>query len=76
MGKENPVEVNIDSENVDLNLFANCEQAGQEEASNNIESRITFLWDNLVLSKHDLDPTALSDFLERMEEWVEYVPKD
>lgn len=75
IGKANSVEINIDSENANLNLFANCDQAGQEKASNDIESRILFLWDKLVLSKHDLDPNALYDFLKRMDQWVSYVPK-
>lgn len=74
MGKENSVEINIDSENAKLNLFANCAQAGQEKASNDIENRILYHWNDLVLSKHDLDPSALYDFLKRMDQWVSFVP--
>lgn len=75
MGKENSLEINIDSENVELDLFANCERAGQTEASNDIEGRIVFLWDDLVLSKHDLDTGSLCDFLKRMDQWVSFVPQ-
>ncbi|MDZ7682671.1 MAG: hypothetical protein U5J63_13400 [Fodinibius sp.] len=75
MNKENSVEINIDSDNVNLNLFANCAQAGQEDPSNDIEGRIVFLWHELVLGESDLDPSAIYDFLKRMDEWVSFVPK-
>lgn len=76
MGKENTLEINIDSENVKLDLFANSAQAGQAKASNDIENRIVFLWQNIVLSKDDLDPNAVYDFLKRMDQWVSFVPQE
>lgn len=74
MGNQNCVEIDIDSENANLQLTANCGESNAKP-SNDIESRITFLWDDLVLSKDDLDPTALYDFLKRVDQWVSYVPK-
>lgn len=76
MNKENIIEINIDSENVNLKLFANCAQAGQAKASNDLENRIIFLWDELVLSKDHLVPSAIYDFLKRMDRWVSFVPKE
>ncbi|MDZ7716376.1 MAG: hypothetical protein U5J95_09215 [Balneolaceae bacterium] len=59
-----------------LNLFANCEQAGRAKAANKLESRVVFLWNELVLDKDDLDPNAIYEFLKRMDEWVSFVPKE
>lgn len=76
MNNDNSVKVNIASDNMKLDLFANCPQAGSAKASNDIESRVVFLWNELVLSKDDLDPNAIYDFLKRMDEWVTFVPKE
>ncbi len=76
MGKDNRIEINIESENANLVLFANCEQAGTEKASNDIENRIVFHWNNLVLSQDDLDPGSIYDFLKKMDHWVSFVPEE
>lgn len=76
MNKDNTVEINIDSDNIKLDLFANCPQAGKAKASNEIENRIVFHWNNLVLDQDDLDPKALYDFLQKMDHWVSFVPKE
>lgn len=76
MNIDNSVEINIDSENVKLDLFANGAQAGQAKASNDIESRVIFHWERLVLSKTDLDPTGIYEFLKQMDRWVSFVPKN
>lgn len=76
MNKVNTVEIDIDSENVDLTLFANCPEAGQAKASNDTESRIIFHWNDLVVDKKDLDPSAIYDFLKKMDHWVSFVPKE
>lgn len=72
MDIENEVEVDIDSQNAKLKL---CTAGDKVKPTNEIESRITFLWDDIVLSEHDLDPNALYDFLKRMDEWVSFIPK-
>lgn len=74
MGNQDCVEIDIDSENVKLKLFANCGQPEETKATNEIESRIIFLWNELVLSKEDLDTRSLYDFLKRMDKWVSFVP--
>ncbi|MDZ7691946.1 MAG: hypothetical protein U5K69_12595 [Balneolaceae bacterium] len=75
MGKQNCVKIDIDSENANLQLTTNCGETANAKPSNDIESRLTFLWDDLVLSKDDLDPAALYDFLKRMDQWISFVPK-
>lgn len=75
MGVTNCVNIGIDSENARLQLYANCDGKTASKPSNDIESRIVFLWDELVLNKHDLEPDAIYDFLKRMDEWVSFVPK-
>lgn len=75
MGKENCVKISIDSQNATLELTTNCGKTTDAKPSNDIENRIIFLWNELVLSKEDLDPTALYDFLKRMDQWVSFVPK-
>lgn len=75
MGKRNSVQISIESDNATIQLFANSDE-GTEKPSNDIESRITFLWDKLVLSNHELNPDALYNFLGRMDEWVSYIPKE
>ncbi|MDZ7659669.1 hypothetical protein [Fodinibius sp.] len=76
MDKENPVEINIETDTINLDLFANHPKAGQEKATNYIESRVLFHWKELVLSKDNLDPKALSEFLKQMKRWVSFVPKE
>lgn len=76
MDKENPVEINIDSDHAKLDLYANCPEAGQAKASNDIENRILFNWDKLVLSKDDLDPGAIYEFLKNLDHWISYIPKE
>ncbi|MDZ7773799.1 MAG: hypothetical protein U5K31_13825 [Balneolaceae bacterium] len=75
MDIRNCVVVEIESEKIDLRLTANCEDQRQANSSNEFESRIMFLWKDLVLSEDDLDPHALYDFLQRMDQWVAYEPK-
>lgn len=75
-GKGNPIEVQIESTNANLTLFANCSKSGTANPSNEIESRIVFLWEDMVLSKRDLDPSLLHEFLKRMDRWVSFVPKN
>lgn len=74
MNKRNCLEVNIDSENASLQLYANCEGKEDSKPSNDIESRILFLWNDIVLDDHDLNPDSIYDFLNRMEEWISFVP--
>ncbi len=75
MNKRNDLEVNIDSENAHLRLYANCEGKESSRPSNDIESRIIFLWNDIVLADHDLNPDSIYDFLKRMDEWISFVPK-
>lgn len=75
MGTKNCVKISIDSKNATLELTTNCGESTDVKPSNDIENRIIFLWNELVLSKEDLDPTTLYDFLKRMDQWVSFVPK-
>lgn len=75
MNKRNCLEVKIDSENVRLQLYANCDGKEDSKPSNDIESRIIFLWNDIVLDDYDLNPDSIYDFLKRMDEWISFVPK-
>lgn len=75
MGKKNCIKIDINSENVNLVLTTNCESKADVNPSNEFESRIIFLWNDLVLSKDDVDSTRLYEFLKRIDHWVSFVPK-
>ncbi|MEX2573724.1 MAG: hypothetical protein WD317_05480 [Balneolaceae bacterium] len=75
MGKQNCIEVDISTENVKLTLFAHCGENNEVKPSNDIESRIVYLWHELVLSKPDIDTFALFDFHKRTKRWIAFVPK-
>ncbi len=50
MGKQNCVKIDIDSENPNLQLTTNCGESTDAKPLNDIESRISFLWNDLVAS--------------------------
>ncbi|MEX0648182.1 MAG: hypothetical protein WEA56_14210 [Balneolaceae bacterium] len=71
-GSPNSIEIEIDSENAHLKLFANVSQTPEVTTSNEIEDRILFLWQDLVLSKQDVDADSLYDFINRMDHWISF----
>lgn len=75
MGKQICIEIDINSENVNLVLTTNCGSKTDVTPANEFESRIIFLWNDLVLSKEDIDSAGLYEFLKRIDHWVSFVPK-
>lgn len=76
-GKPICVKVNISASTVNLTLqTTDCKNYKKAVAGSDIENRVIYLWEELVLSQKDLTGIALFDFLKRMEEWVSFVPKE
>lgn len=70
------VQVEISASTVNLTLqTAECKGYEKAVGRSDIEQRVIYLWEELVLSQNDLTGVALFDFLTRMEQWVSFVPK-
>lgn len=75
---DNPicVKININTETASLFLTTQkCDSYQEPNPSNDIERRVVFLWNDLVMSKDDLDGPAIYNFLKRVDHWVSFVPK-
>ncbi|MEX0719302.1 MAG: hypothetical protein WD059_01455 [Balneolaceae bacterium] len=70
------VKVDVNGNSTDLKLATpNCDDFAPAKGKNEIEKRIIFLWEEMVLSKKDIFATQIYDFLTRMEQWASFVPK-
>lgn len=73
MGNPICVKVSIETDTVHLILSTSlCKDHQKPKPSNDIERRITFLWDDLVMSKDDLDGRTIKSFLAQLDHWVSF----
>lgn len=71
------VKVNISSPTAKLSLItSNCDDFAEPNGKNEIENRIIYLWEDLVINQSDIFAGTIYDFLSRTEQWVSFDPEE